>query len=60
MNVACQREVQTVSTRIAVLKFSLDKFFNIIWGFPVEIETDCPALRDVMLNDKLNAVHAQW
>ena len=44
----------------AVLKFSLDKFLNIIWGFPVEIETDCQAIRDVMLNDKLNANHACW
>ena len=44
----------------AALKFSLDKFSNIIWGFPVEIETDCQALCDVMLNDKLNAAHAQW
>jgi hypothetical protein len=44
----------------AALKFSLDKFSNIIWGFLVEIETDCQALRDVMLNDKLNAAHARW
>ena len=44
----------------AALKFSLDKFSNVIWGFPVEIETDCQALRDVMLNDKLNAAHARW
>ena len=44
----------------AALKFALDKFSNIIWGFPVEIETDCQALRDVMLNDKLNAAHARW
>ena len=28
----------------AALKFSLDKFSDIVWGFPVEIETDCPAL----------------
>jgi hypothetical protein len=28
----------------AALKFSLDKFSNVIWGFPVEIETDCQAL----------------
>lgn len=27
-----------------VLKFSLDKFNDIIWGSPVEIETDCQAL----------------
>jgi hypothetical protein len=44
----------------AALKFGLDKFSNIIWGFPVEIETDCQALRDVMMNDKLNATHSRW
>jgi hypothetical protein len=44
----------------AALKFALDKFSNIIWGFPVEIETDCQALRDVIMNDKLNAAHARW
>ena len=27
---------------------------------PVEIETDCQALRDVILSDKLNATHARW
>ena len=26
------------------LKFALDKFSDTIWGFPVEIETDCQAL----------------
>jgi len=26
------------------LKFSLDKFSDIVWGFPVELETDCQAL----------------
>ena len=44
----------------AALKFSLDKFLNIIWGFPVEIEMDCQAIRDIMLNDKLNTNHARW
>ena len=28
----------------AALKFALDKFSDTIWGFPVEIETDCQAL----------------
>lgn len=27
----------------AALKFALDKFSDIIWGFPVEVETDCQA-----------------
>ena len=44
----------------AALKFSLDKFRDTIWGFPVELETDCQALRDVLLSDTLNATHAQW
>jgi hypothetical protein len=44
----------------AALKFGLDKFSDMIWGFPVEIETDCQALRDVLLNDHFNAAHARW
>ena len=28
----------------AVLKFCMDKFDDIIWGFPVEVEMDCQAL----------------
>ena len=44
----------------AALKFTLDKFSNTIWGFPVEIETDCQALRDHLLNDKLSSTHARW
>ena len=28
----------------AALKFSLDKFSDIVWGFPTKIETDCQAL----------------
>ena len=44
----------------AVLKFCMDKFDDIIWGFPVEVETDCQVLWDVMLSDNLNATHACW
>ena len=44
----------------AALKFALDKFDDIIWGFPVEIETDCQALRDVMVSTELNVTHARW
>jgi hypothetical protein len=42
----------------AALKFSLDKFSDVVWGFPVEIETDCQALRDHLLNKKLNSTHS--
>ena len=44
----------------AALKFALDKFSDIIWGFPIEIETDCQALKDTLLSDKPSAVHARW
>ena len=44
----------------AGLKFLLDKFSDMIYGSPVELETDCQALRDVLLNNKLNATHARW
>lgn len=44
----------------AALKFGLNKFSDMIWGFPVEIKTDCQALWDVIANDKLNAAHSRW
>jgi hypothetical protein len=44
----------------AALKFALDKFSNTVWGFPVEIETDCIALKDMLLNQNLTAAHARW
>ena len=44
----------------AALKHSFDKFSDIIYGYPVEVETDCQALRDVLMNDKLSATHARW
>jgi hypothetical protein len=44
----------------AGLKFTLDKFSDIIWGFPIEIETDCQALRDILRSEKPNAAHARW
>jgi hypothetical protein len=42
------------------LKFSLDKFSNIIGGYPIEIKTDCKVLHDTIINNKLNATHAHW
>jgi hypothetical protein len=42
------------------LKHSLDKFSDIIWGCPIEIETDCQALRDHLLSSNLNSTHARW
>jgi transposase InsO family protein len=44
----------------AALKYSFDKFSDIVYGYPVEVETDCQALRDILLSDKLSATHAQW
>ena len=42
------------------LKYSFDKFSDIIYGYPVEVETDCQALRDILLSDKLSVMHAPW
>lgn len=44
----------------AALKHSLDKFDDIVYGFPIELETDCQAMRDTLLSDKLNATHVRW
>jgi hypothetical protein len=44
----------------AALKYSFDKFSDIVYGFPVEVETDCQALCDILLSDKLSATHARW
>ena len=44
----------------AALKYSFDKFSDIVYGYPVEVKTDCQALRDVLMNDKLSATHARW
>ncbi|RXW14873.1 hypothetical protein EST38_g10981 [Candolleomyces aberdarensis] len=44
----------------AALKYTLDKCADMLWGYPIEIETDCQALRDHLLNDKPNSTHARW
>jgi hypothetical protein len=44
----------------AALKYSLNKFSDLIWGFPVELETDCQALCNHLLNDSLNVTHTRW
>ena len=42
------------------LKFAMDKFDDIIWGFPVEIKTDCQALQDILVSTEMNTTHARW
>jgi RNase H-like domain found in reverse transcriptase len=42
------------------LKFTLDKFSDIIWGFSVKIKTDCQVLRDTLLSKKLSIVYTHW
>ena len=44
----------------AALKYSLNKFSDIVYGYPVEVETDCQALCDILLSDKLSATHVRW
>jgi hypothetical protein len=55
-----ERKYKPFLLEFAALKFGLDKFADITWGFPIEVETDCQALRDHLLNDKLSATHARW
>lgn len=57
---ASERNYKPFLLEFAALKFSLDKFSDMIWGYPVEVETDCQALRDVLVSEKLNASHARW
>ncbi|CUA74373.1 Retrovirus-related Pol polyprotein from transposon 17,6 [Rhizoctonia solani] len=44
----------------AALKFACDEFDSIIYGQPIEIETDCKALADLLGNEKLNSTHERW
>jgi len=44
----------------AALKYGLDQFSDVIWGFPIEIETDCQALKDVLTNTQPLATHTRW
>ncbi|KAG8975217.1 hypothetical protein FRB94_003751 [Tulasnella sp. JGI-2019a] len=44
----------------AVLKFTLDKFNQYIFGLPIVLETNCQALRDLLLKVNLSVTHAWW
>ena len=44
----------------AALKFALDKFADLTYGSPIIIVTDCRALQDLLVNDRLNATHSHW
>ena len=57
---SAERNYKPFLLEFAALKYGLDHFADIIWGFPVEIETDCKALKDVLSNDNISAAHARW
>lgn len=44
----------------AALKYSLDDFESYTYGSPIEIETDCQALRDCLLKEKISVHHSRW
>jgi hypothetical protein len=44
----------------AALKYSLDEFEPYIYGSPLEIEMDCQALRDCLLQEKMSVHHSHW
>ena len=57
---AAEEKYKPFLLEFAALKFAFDKFSDIVYGYPVEVETDCQALRDVLMNNKLSATHARW
>ncbi|QRW11147.1 Retrovirus-related Pol polyprotein from transposon opus [Ceratobasidium sp. AG-Ba] len=44
----------------AALKFACDEFDSLIFGQPIELETDCKALADLLGHEKLNSTHGRW
>jgi hypothetical protein len=44
----------------AALKFCLDEFEAYTYGSPIEIETDCQALCDTLMRERLNSHHSRW
>ncbi|QRV79850.1 Retrovirus-related Pol polyprotein from transposon opus [Ceratobasidium sp. AG-Ba] len=44
----------------AALKYALDEFEDMIFGQPIELETNCKALADLLGNQKLNSTHKRW
>ena len=46
--------------KFTALKYSFNKFSDIMYGYPMEVETNCQALCDILLSDKLSATHARW
>ncbi|GLB45130.1 hypothetical protein LshimejAT787_2000350 [Lyophyllum shimeji] len=44
----------------AALKYSLDEFVPYIYGSPVEIATDCKALRDCLVQETMSIHHSRW
>jgi len=55
-----ERNYKPFLLEFAALKYGLDQFSDIVWGYLVEIETDCKALKDVLSNTQPSAVHARW
>lgn len=43
-----ERKYKSFLLEFAALKYALDKFSDVVWGFPIEVETDCQALRDML------------
>ena len=55
-----ERKYKPFLLEFAMLKFAFDKFLDIVYGYPVKVKTDCQALCNVLINDKLSATHTRW
>ena len=59
-NIYIRGKIQTLPTQIRSTQILLQQILRHHVWLPVEVETDCQALRDVLMNDKLSAMHARW
>jgi len=60
INISNRKKYKSYLLEFAALKFGLDKFSSVIWGFPVEIEMYCSAMKSTLLNLQLNVAHTRW
>lgn len=57
---ATEEKYKPFILEFAALKHTLDKLDDIIWRYPIELETDCQALHNHLLSSTLNSTHAHW
>lgn len=59
-NIGGRTKLQTIFTQVHGLEVRVGQVLGHHLGFPVEVEMDCQALKDVLISNQLNAAHARW